>query len=148
MFMQVQEMEAKLNKLQSGVILVKPEDKKIIEESFSEKVTQWRKRKRMFKELRDNITENSPKCYKSEALNRSIEDKQSQQTRHRDLVTQFGKHLHLRCMLYGRSSPGTQHSTVDDKPAAVYRHIRSTTPRRSSAPAMGVGPSPTFLCLT
>ena len=34
--------------------------------------------------------------------------------------------LHLRGMLYGRSSPGTHHSTVDDKPAAVYRHIRST----------------------
>ena len=62
--MQFQEMEEKLNKLQSGVILVKPEDKKIIEESFSEKVTQWRKRKSMFKELWDNITENSPKDQK------------------------------------------------------------------------------------
>ncbi|KAM0930730.1 hypothetical protein ACQ4PT_000764 [Festuca glaucescens] len=61
---EVQEMEEKLNKLQSGVILVKPEDKKIIEESFSERVTQWRKRKRMFKELWDNITENSPKDQK------------------------------------------------------------------------------------
>ncbi|KAM0837083.1 hypothetical protein ACQ4PT_061894 [Festuca glaucescens] len=61
---EVQEMEEKLNKLQSGVILVKPEDKKIIEESFSERVTQWRKRKRMFKELWDNITENSPKDLK------------------------------------------------------------------------------------
>ena len=57
-------MEEKLNKLQSGVILVKPEDKKMIEESFSEKVNQWRKRKRMFKELWDNITENSPKDQK------------------------------------------------------------------------------------
>lgn len=63
-FMQVQEMEEKLNKLQSGVILVKPEDKKIIEEAFSEKANQWRKRKRMFKELWDNITENSPKDQK------------------------------------------------------------------------------------
>lgn len=63
-FLQVHEMEEKLNKLRSGVILVKPEDKKIIEESFSEKVNQWRKRKRMFKELWDNITENSPKDQK------------------------------------------------------------------------------------
>uniref|UniRef100_A0A0D3FN41 non-specific serine/threonine protein kinase n=1 Tax=Oryza barthii TaxID=65489 RepID=A0A0D3FN41_9ORYZ len=61
---EVQEMEEKLNKLRNGVILVKPEDKKIIEESFSEKVNQWRKRKRMFKELWDNITENSPKDQK------------------------------------------------------------------------------------
>jgi hypothetical protein len=43
---------------------VKPEDKKIIEDSFAEKVNQWRKRKRMFKELWDNITENSPKDQK------------------------------------------------------------------------------------
>lgn len=57
-------MEQKIDKLRSGVILVKPEDKKIIEESFSEKVNQWRKRKRMFKELWDNITENSPKDQK------------------------------------------------------------------------------------
>ncbi|KAG8097928.1 hypothetical protein GUJ93_ZPchr0013g36378 [Zizania palustris] len=63
-FFQVHEMEEKLNKLRSGVILVKPEDKKIIEENFSEKVNQWRKRKRMFKELWDNITENSPKDQK------------------------------------------------------------------------------------
>ncbi|KAK3146317.1 hypothetical protein QOZ80_3BG0264550 [Eleusine coracana subsp. coracana] len=58
---EVQEMEEKLNKLRNGVILVKPEDKKVIEDSFAEKVNQWRKRKRMFKELWDNITENSPK---------------------------------------------------------------------------------------
>jgi len=57
-------MEEKLNKLRSGVILVKLEDKKIIEDSFAEKVNQWRKRKRMFKELWDNITENSPKDQK------------------------------------------------------------------------------------
>lgn len=63
-FVQVQEMEEKLNKLRTGVILVKPEDKKIIEDSFAEKVNQWKKRKRMFKELWDNITENSPKDQK------------------------------------------------------------------------------------
>ncbi|ONM08461.1 Homologous-pairing protein 2-like protein [Zea mays] len=63
-FVQVQEMEETLNKLRSGVTLVKPEDKEIIENSFSEKVNQWKKRKRMFKELWDNITENSPKDQK------------------------------------------------------------------------------------
>ncbi|CAD6226146.1 unnamed protein product [Miscanthus lutarioriparius] len=61
---EVQEMEEKLTKLRSGVTLVKPEDKKIIENSFAEKVNQWKKRKRMFKELWDNITENSPKDQK------------------------------------------------------------------------------------
>lgn len=57
-------MEEKLDKLRSGVILVKPEDKKIIEDSFAEKVNQWKRRKRMFKELWDTITENSPKDQK------------------------------------------------------------------------------------
>ncbi|NP_001401557.1 Homologous-pairing protein 2 homolog isoform 2 [Zea mays] len=61
---EVQEMEEKLNKLRSGVTLVKPEDKKIIENSFAEKVSQWKRRKRMFKELWDNITEHSPKDQK------------------------------------------------------------------------------------
>ncbi|KAJ4755662.1 hypothetical protein LUZ62_090067 [Rhynchospora pubera] len=61
---EVKEMEEKLKKLQSGVVLVKPEDKKAIEDSFHEKVNQWRKRKRMFKEIWDAITENSPKDQK------------------------------------------------------------------------------------
>lgn len=54
-------MKEKLKKLQSGIVLVKPEDKKAIEDSFYEKISQWRKRKRMFKEIWDAITENSPK---------------------------------------------------------------------------------------
>lgn len=54
----------KLKKLQSGVVMVKPEDKKAIEDSFYENVNQWRKRKRMFKEIWDTITENSPKDQK------------------------------------------------------------------------------------
>lgn len=58
---EVFEMEAKLQKLRTGVVLVKPEEKKAIEESFHDKVNQWRKRKRMFKDLWDAITENSPK---------------------------------------------------------------------------------------
>ncbi|XP_072971458.1 homologous-pairing protein 2 homolog [Typha angustifolia] len=58
---EVQEMEEKLKKLRNGVVLVKPEDKKVIEETYSDKVNQWRKRKRIFKDLWDAITENSPK---------------------------------------------------------------------------------------
>lgn len=61
---QVLEMEDKLVKLRSGVVLVKPEEKKVVEESYSEKINQWRKRKRIFKELWDAITENSPKDVK------------------------------------------------------------------------------------
>ncbi|KAF3321023.1 homologous-pairing protein 2 [Carex littledalei] len=61
---EVKEMMEKLKKLQSGVVMVKPEDKKAIEDSFYEKVNQWRKRKRMFKEIWDTITENSPKDQK------------------------------------------------------------------------------------
>ncbi|PKA53560.1 Homologous-pairing protein 2 like [Apostasia shenzhenica] len=61
---EVCEMEEKLGKLRDGVVLVKPEDKKLIEEAFCEKMNQWRKRKRIFKDLWDAITENSPKNMK------------------------------------------------------------------------------------
>lgn len=57
-------MEEKLSTLRSGVVLVKAEDKKVIEETYAEKINQWRKRKRIFKELWDAITENSPKDLK------------------------------------------------------------------------------------
>ncbi|GKU90353.1 hypothetical protein SLEP1_g4356 [Rubroshorea leprosula] len=61
---EVKEMEDKLDKLRGGVTLVKPEERKAIEEMYSEKISHWRKRKRMFKDLWDAITENSPKDLK------------------------------------------------------------------------------------
>lgn len=61
---QVREMEDKLMKLRGGVTLVRPEDRKAVEEIYSEKISQWRKRKRIFKDLWDAITENSPKDIK------------------------------------------------------------------------------------
>ncbi|KAL0011933.1 hypothetical protein SO802_007041 [Lithocarpus litseifolius] len=57
----VTEMEEKLDKLSRGVTLVRPEDCKAVEDMVSQKLTQWRRRKRMFKDLWDAITENSPK---------------------------------------------------------------------------------------
>uniref|UniRef100_A0A803NZK1 Homologous-pairing protein 2 homolog n=1 Tax=Cannabis sativa TaxID=3483 RepID=A0A803NZK1_CANSA len=62
--MEVKEMEDKLEKLRGGITLVKPEDREAIEKLYSEKISQWRKRKRMFKDLWDAITENSPKNLK------------------------------------------------------------------------------------
>ncbi|KAK4605881.1 hypothetical protein RGQ29_000241 [Quercus rubra] len=61
---EVKEMEEKLDKLRGGVTLVRPEDRKAVEDMVSEKLTQWRRRKRMFKDLWDAITENSPKDLK------------------------------------------------------------------------------------
>ncbi|XP_042391778.1 homologous-pairing protein 2 homolog isoform X1 [Zingiber officinale] len=61
---EVDEMGSKLSKLLSGVVLVKPEDKKLIEGTYIEKINHWKRRKRMFKELWDAITENSPKDLK------------------------------------------------------------------------------------
>lgn len=58
---EVDKMEEKLEKLRTGVVLVKPEDRKVIQETYSEKINQWRKRKRIFRDLWDAITENSPK---------------------------------------------------------------------------------------
>ncbi|KAL6187929.1 hypothetical protein ACLB2K_039324 [Fragaria x ananassa] len=58
---EVKELEDKLEKLRGGVTLVRPEDRKIIEQMYSEKISQWRKGKRIFRDLWDTITENSPK---------------------------------------------------------------------------------------
>lgn len=61
---QVKEMEDKLVILRGGVTLVRPEERKAVEEMYSEKINQWRRRKRMFSDLWDAITENSPKDLK------------------------------------------------------------------------------------
>lgn len=61
---QVKEMEDKLVKLRGGVTMVKPEEKSAVAAMYSEKLTHWRRRKRMFKDLWDAITENSPKDLK------------------------------------------------------------------------------------
>lgn len=59
--LQVDEMEKKLIKLRGGVTLVSPEERKAIEGLYSEALNQWRRRKRMFRDVWDAITENSPK---------------------------------------------------------------------------------------
>ncbi|PIA39695.1 hypothetical protein AQUCO_02600263v1 [Aquilegia coerulea] len=61
---EVGQMEEKLNKLREGVTLVRPEDRKAVQEMYVERIGQWRKRKRMFKDLWDTITESSPKDVK------------------------------------------------------------------------------------
>ncbi|KAK2971562.1 hypothetical protein RJ640_017931 [Escallonia rubra] len=61
---EVKEMEEKLTKLRRGVTLVSPEERKIVEGMYSDTICQWRKRKRMFKDVWDAITENSPKDLK------------------------------------------------------------------------------------
>ncbi|CAK7326552.1 unnamed protein product [Dovyalis caffra] len=72
---QVKEMDDKLVKLRKGVTLIrsvvskepliqKSNRPKAIEEMYLEKLSQWKKRKRMFKDVWDAITENSPKDLK------------------------------------------------------------------------------------
>ncbi|CAI9296742.1 unnamed protein product [Lactuca saligna] len=61
---QVKEMEERLAKLRGGVTLVSPEERKAVEKTFSDAISHWRKRKRMFKDVWDTITENSPKTPK------------------------------------------------------------------------------------
>ncbi|XP_021299672.1 homologous-pairing protein 2 homolog [Herrania umbratica] len=61
---EVKEMEDKLVKLRGGVTLVRPEEKRAVEAIYSEKMSQWRRRRRMFKDLWDAITENSTKDVK------------------------------------------------------------------------------------
>lgn len=54
-------MEERLTKLREGITLVSPEERKAVEKMFSDAITHWKKRKRMFKDVWDAITENSPK---------------------------------------------------------------------------------------
>ncbi|GFZ16121.1 Tat-binding protein 1(Tbp-1)-interacting protein [Actinidia rufa] len=60
----VEEMEGTLTKLRGGVTLVSPEERKVVEGMYVDIVSQWRRRKRMFKDVWDAITENSPKDIK------------------------------------------------------------------------------------
>lgn len=57
-------MESKLTKLRGGVTLVKPEERKAIEDLYVQAISHWRKRKRMFRDIWDAITENLPKDLK------------------------------------------------------------------------------------
>lgn len=61
---EVKEMEGKLTTLHEGTTLMKPEDRKAVEDTYSDKISQWRKRKRIFKDLWGLITENMPKDLK------------------------------------------------------------------------------------
>ncbi|KAL5726198.1 Homologous-pairing protein 2 [Ranunculus cassubicifolius] len=61
---EVEKMEEKLNKLRDGAMLVRPEDRKAVQELYVDRISQWRKRRRMFKDIWDTITESSPKDVK------------------------------------------------------------------------------------
>lgn len=57
-------MEEKLIKLRQGVTLVSPEERQTVEKMYTDMINHWRRRKRMFKDIWDAITENSPKNLK------------------------------------------------------------------------------------
>ncbi|KAI5079810.1 hypothetical protein GOP47_0005289 [Adiantum capillus-veneris] len=56
--------ESKLETLKQGVILVSAEEREKVQGAFSTKMSEWRKRKKMFKELWDLITESLPRDLK------------------------------------------------------------------------------------
>ncbi|KAL7091040.1 hypothetical protein ACP275_12G080400 [Erythranthe tilingii] len=58
---EVNQMEERLIKLRQGVTLVTPEERQAVEKIYTNMINQWRRRKRMFKDVWDAITENSPK---------------------------------------------------------------------------------------
>ncbi|KAM7464358.1 hypothetical protein LguiA_032479 [Lonicera macranthoides] len=61
---EVKEMEEKLTKLRGGITLVSPEERKAVEGMYLNTTNQWKRRKRMFRDIWDAITENSPKDIK------------------------------------------------------------------------------------
>ncbi|KZV44494.1 ous-pairing protein 2 [Dorcoceras hygrometricum] len=58
---EVNQMEARLVKLRQGVTLVSPGERESVEKMYIDMINQWRRRRRMFKDVWDTITENSPK---------------------------------------------------------------------------------------
>ncbi len=61
---EVSNMQLKLKKLCEGTVLVKPEEWKMVQDMYNEKINRWIKKKRAFKEIWDTITENMPKDLK------------------------------------------------------------------------------------
>ncbi|KZV19496.1 ous-pairing protein 2, partial [Dorcoceras hygrometricum] len=61
---EVTQMEEKLIKLRQGVTLVSPEERQNVEKNYTDMINLWRRRKRMFKDVWDAITENFPKNLK------------------------------------------------------------------------------------
>ncbi|CAA0808995.1 Homologous-pairing protein 2 homolog [Striga hermonthica] len=61
---EAKQMEEKLIKLRQGVTLVSPKERQAVEMLYTSMMNQWRKRKRMYKDIWDAITENSPKNLK------------------------------------------------------------------------------------
>lgn len=62
--LQANQMEEKLVKLRQGITLVSLEERQAVEKMYVDMINQWRRRKRMFKDIWDAITENSPKNLK------------------------------------------------------------------------------------
>lgn len=58
---EAKQMEEKLMKLRQGVTLVSPEQRLAVENLYMDMINHWRRRKRMFRDVWDAITENSPK---------------------------------------------------------------------------------------
>ncbi|MCO5581759.1 hypothetical protein L7F22_035647 [Adiantum nelumboides] len=60
----IKNAESKLGTLKQGVILVSAEEREKVQGDFVTKMSEWRKRKKMFKELWDLITESLPRDLK------------------------------------------------------------------------------------
>ncbi|MCO5554474.1 hypothetical protein L7F22_008003 [Adiantum nelumboides] len=60
----IKNAESKLGTLKQGVILVSAEEREKVQGDFVTKMSDWRKRKKMFKELWDLITESLPRDLK------------------------------------------------------------------------------------
>lgn len=80
----VKTTEAKLQSLQQGVVLVNAEEREKVQEAFVARISEWRKRKKTFKELWDLITEASPKDLKEFKEELGIEFDEDVQVNHQD----------------------------------------------------------------
>ncbi|EFJ19544.1 hypothetical protein SELMODRAFT_418879 [Selaginella moellendorffii] len=58
---EISSMESRITQLRAGTVLVTAEERNKVEADYNKKTGLWRKRKRMFKDLWDMITESMPK---------------------------------------------------------------------------------------
>ncbi|KAL6523463.1 Homologous-pairing protein 2 [Orobanche gracilis] len=70
---EVKQMEEKMIKLREGVTLVSQAERQAVEKMYTNMTNQWRKRKRMFKDIWNAITENSTKNLKEFKEELSVE---------------------------------------------------------------------------
>ncbi|KAK9828453.1 hypothetical protein WJX72_000067 [[Myrmecia] bisecta] len=83
---QVSEKEKKVNTLRSGCVLVSKEQRAAVEKAFSQHMDQWQKRRRIFKNIWDSISENMDQNQADMFEEMGVETDEAAQVSHAELA--------------------------------------------------------------